>query len=50
MALSKITNPGKTYTVEQFITFKNEDSASYNNLSFRDKYDNIIYVKTGLTA
>ena len=43
MAISKITNPGKTYTVEQFITFKNEDSASYNNLSFRDKYDNIIY-------
>ncbi len=43
MALTKITSPAKTYTVEQFITFKSEDTASYNNLSFRDKYDNIIY-------
>lgn len=43
MAISKITNPEKSYTVEQFITFKDDDTASYNNLSFRDKYDNIIY-------
>lgn len=43
MAISKITNPEKSYTIEQFITFKDDDTASYNNLSFRDKYDNIIY-------
>ena len=41
MAISKITNPEKSYTIEQFITFKDDDTASYNNLSFRDKYDNI---------
>lgn len=43
MAISKITNPEKSYTIEQFITFKDDDTASYNNLSFKDKYDNIIY-------
>ena len=43
MAISKITNPEKSYTIEQFITFKDDDTARYNNLSLRDKYDNIIY-------
>ena len=43
MGLMQTTDPGKTSTIEEFIAFKNDDSISYNNLSFRDKYDNIIY-------
>lgn len=36
-------DPNKTFTVEEFITFKDVDSISYNNLSFRDRYDYISY-------
>lgn len=43
MALIGNTNPGKTSTVEDFISYRNDDSVSYNNFSFRDKYNNIIY-------
>lgn len=41
--LGGTSNPSKTSTIEQFISFKNDDSVSYNNLSFKDKYNNIIY-------
>lgn len=43
MSLFNITDPNKTYTIEQFISFKDNSSISYNNLSFREKYDNISY-------
>lgn len=43
MALMRVTDPKKTATVEEFISFKNDDTISYNNLSFKEKYDNIIY-------
>lgn len=43
MGLTRATNPAKTSTIAEFISFKNSDDISYNNLSFRDKYDNIIY-------
>lgn len=43
MALAKVTDPSKTSTVEEFITFKDDTTISYNNLSFKDKYDSIIY-------
>lgn len=43
MALGKINDQKKTYTIEQFISFKNTDSISYNNISFLDEYDNIKY-------
>lgn len=43
MGLLNITDPGKTSTIEDFITFKDDVTVSYNNFSFKDKYDNIIY-------
>ena len=43
MALFNNNDPGKTATISEFISFKNDDSISYNNISFRDKYDNIEY-------
>lgn len=43
MGLNRATEPGKTSTIAEFISFKNSDDISYNNLSFRDKYDSIIY-------
>lgn len=43
MGLTRASDPGKTSTIAEFISFKNSDDISYNNLSFRDKYDNIIY-------
>lgn len=43
MGLSNITDPNKTSTIEEFISFKDSDEVSYNNLSFRDRYDNISY-------
>ena len=36
-------DPNKTSTIEEFITFKNDNTFSYHNMSFRDKYDNISY-------
>lgn len=39
----KITDPAKTSTIEEFVEFKDDSSVSYNNLSFRDRYDYIIY-------
>lgn len=39
-----ITNdPNKTATIEEFISFKNDDTFSYHNMSFRDRYGNISY-------
>lgn len=43
MGISRATSPGKTSTISEFISFKNSDELSYNNLSFRDTYDSIIY-------
>lgn len=43
MGLNRATDPSKTSTIAEFISFKNNDDISYNNLSFRDKYDSIIY-------
>lgn len=43
MSLTGVSSPGTSSTVEEFISFKNDDSASYNNFSFKDKYGNIIY-------
>lgn len=43
MGLVRPTDPTKTSTISEFISFKNSDDISYNNLSFKDKYDNIIY-------
>ena len=43
MAISRVTVPEKTSSIQEFISFKNDTDISYNNLSFRDKYDNIIY-------
>lgn len=37
------SDPEKTSTISEFISFKNDDSISYNNLSFKDRYDYIIY-------
>lgn len=41
--LANVTDPNKTSTIEEFIRFKDDATVSYNNLSFRDRYDNIIY-------
>lgn len=43
MAYLNIGNPEYTSTIEQFISYKNDDTISYDLLSFKDKYDNIIY-------
>lgn len=43
MSLTGVSSPGTSSTIEEFISFKNDDSASYNNFSFKDKYGNIIY-------
>ena len=43
MGLMPTNDPGKTTTIAEFISFKNDDIISYNNISFRDKYDNIEY-------
>lgn len=43
MGLTLVTDPNKTSTVEEFITFKDTESVSYNNLSFRERYDNISF-------
>ena len=43
MALMQVKDPAKTSTIEEFISFKNDTEISYNNFSFRDKYDNIEY-------
>lgn len=43
MSLTNITDLNKTSTIEQFISFKDYDTISYNNLSFRERYDNISY-------
>lgn len=43
MGFMSLSDPNKSSTIEEFISFKDDDSFSYNNLSFRDKYDNIIY-------
>lgn len=43
MGLTNTTDPNKTFTIEEFITFKDDTTISYNNLSFRERYDNISY-------
>lgn len=43
MALTKNTSSGETSTIEQFIQYRTDDTVSYNNFSFKDKYGNIIY-------
>lgn len=43
MGLTNITDPNKTFTIEEFISFKDDSTISYNNLSFRERYDNISY-------
>ena len=43
MSLTNRTDPNKTFTVEEFITFKDDTTVSYNNLSFRERYDNISF-------
>lgn len=42
-SLAYSTDPNKTSTIEEFISFKDDTTISYNNLSFRDRYDNISY-------
>lgn len=41
--LTNTKDPNKTFTVEEFISFKDDITISYNNLSFRERYDNISY-------
>lgn len=36
-------NPNETSTVDEFISYKDTESVSYHNMSFRDKYGNISY-------
>ena len=36
-------DPNKTSTIEEFISFKNDNTFSYHNMSFRDNYGNISY-------
>ena len=36
-------DPNKSSTIEEFISFKDDNTFSYHNISFRDKYDNISY-------
>ena len=43
MNLTNNTDPNKTFTVEEFISFKDDTTISYNNLSFRERYDNISF-------
>lgn len=43
MSFALIKDPNKTSTIEEFITFKDDNTFSYHNMSFRDKYDNISY-------
>lgn len=43
MGVSLNNNPNKTSTIGEFITFKDDNTFSYHNMSFRDKYDNISY-------
>lgn len=43
MAYGLARDPNKTSTIEEFITFKDDNTFSYHNMSFRDKYDNISY-------
>lgn len=43
MSLTNTTDPNKTFTIEEFISFKDDTTISYNNLSFRERYDNISY-------
>ena len=41
--MAKATSAQTTSTIEEFLSFKNSDEISYDSLSFKDKYDNIIY-------
>lgn len=43
MSVSLNNNPNSTSTIAEFITFKDENTFSYHNMSFRDEYDNISY-------
>lgn len=43
MAFTLINDPNKTSTIDEFISFKDDNTFSYHNMSFRDKYDNISY-------
>lgn len=43
MGFALTNDPNKTSTIEEFISFKNDDTFSYHNMSFRDKYGNISY-------
>lgn len=37
------SDPNKSFTIEEFITFKDDTTISYNNLSFRERYDYISF-------
>lgn len=43
MGLTNATDPNLSYTIEEFISFKDDVTVSYNNLSFRERYDNISF-------
>ena len=43
MALTNTTDPNLSFTIEEFISFKDDTTVSYNNLSFRERYDNISF-------
>lgn len=43
MAFTLINDPNKTSTIDEFISFKDDNTFSYHNMSFRDRYDNISY-------
>lgn len=43
MSFALNNDPNKTSTIEEFILFKDDNTFSYHNMSFRDKYDNISY-------
>lgn len=43
MSLTNTTDPNQSSTIEEFISFKDDTTISYNNLSFRERYDNISY-------
>lgn len=41
--MARATSAQTTSTIEEFLSFKDSDEISYDSLSFKDKYDNIIY-------
>lgn len=43
MSINMNSDPNKSFSIEEFISFKDDTTISYNNLSFRERYDNISF-------